>query len=124
MEYKHLRSQTNRCATFAIKPPQAEEIIALLPYINNKVKLSVRMGIAECSLRDSFSKKIGRSIASKRFNSESDKTLELLEMQLIKTNGHSILFTDFLYENFVITFRSFIAKDYSKTDCHAIRYWE
>lgn len=124
MEYKHLRSYTNRQATFAIEPPQASEIIALLPYINNKVKLSIRMGIAECSFRDSFSKKIGRSIATKRFDIETDKNIELLEMQLIKNEGHSILFTDFLYENFVITFRSYIAKDYSKTDCHAIRYWE
>lgn len=124
MEYKHLRSDTRRCVTFAIKPPTTTELLSLLPYAaNGVVKIDVFMGYAECSVNDFFTKKVGRELATKRFKAEAEKTFELLEFQLIKHPEHSILFTDFLYGDFVITFRSFVSKEYTKTDCHNIKYW-
>jgi hypothetical protein len=124
VEYKHLRSDTKRSVTFAIQPPSAEELLALLPYARNMVKLSVHVGIAECSKNDDFTKSIGRKLAFKRLAVETEKTLTLLQFQLIKNSNHSILYTDFLLNDFVLTFRSFLAKDYSKTDCHTVAYME
>ncbi len=125
MEYKYVRHKDKPILTCAIKAPNTRILLDLLPYGKEpNIKCEVKLGIATCSPKDQFSKSMGRLISSDRCRREEGKNLSLIGFRLIKKVNHAILFTEFEYDGLLIVFRSYLANDYYKTDCHYIDYME
>lgn len=126
MEFKHVRP-SNVCpqySTIAIESPSIDELLNVINYVrySSEIKVDIHMGLSLCSLKDNFSKVVGRKLAAHRFEIEDVKTLTLEEYTFVKGYDYNILYTIFSYANYMITFRSYISVDYNKTDCHTISY--